>query len=205
MQNPNAEIRRVVRELAEPDDSQQMLAAVEKYFAPDAQIFYPVFNSPKAAGIEGVKSAYKMLRVLTYGNNIDFHMVAFDLITVDKGVEKMKGAIDFTENLKVRLPLPDRFNPVRCIRFLSFSWTVLTPGFPSCQWLHFRFITRIDLVKNPNDDRWYVQKQEDSLPQNLSAEGLHLLPFDVQIVNAIKFMTGAGTLLVGGTLARLGL
>ncbi|GAA6012543.1 hypothetical protein JCM10207_009035 [Rhodosporidiobolus poonsookiae] len=182
MENPSQDIRRVVRELAEPASAEAMLAAVDKYFTPDAQIVYPVFNSPKASGREGVKAGYKMLRVLSYGNKIEFHAVAFDQVTVEKGLERMKGFLDFTEHLKVRFfPVPDSYNP----------------------WFHFRFITRIDLVKNPSDGKWYVEKQEDNLPTDFGSTGLHFLPFDVQISNAVKWATGTGTLLVGGTLAKL--
>ncbi|GAA5857373.1 hypothetical protein JCM8547_002248 [Rhodosporidiobolus lusitaniae] len=168
MDSPVNEIRGVIRELCQPKLN-GMLNAVNKYFTPNAQIFYPLFNSPKAAGIEGIKSAYAMLRVLTYGNNFDFHAVAMDRIYVEKGVEYQKGMINHTEHLKLRFPLPDMLNPV----------------------------SYITLERNPNDNKWYVLKQEDVLT------GLHFLPGDVQLVKGIKFLTGAGTLLAGGLAARL--
>ncbi|GAA5885003.1 hypothetical protein JCM6882_007188 [Rhodosporidiobolus microsporus] len=181
MQDPQNEIRNVVRSLCEPERGSDLVNSVEKYFAPNAQIIYPLFNSPRGSGIEGVKAGYQMLRTLTYGNNVDFHAVAFDRIEVDKkGVERQTGFIDFTENLKIRV-LPDRINP----------------------WFHFRFITRIDFVRNPNDDKWYVEKQEDNLPTDFGSTGLHFLPFDVQIANFIKFCTGVGTLGAGIIFQRL--
>ncbi|GAA5932844.1 hypothetical protein JCM10213_009223 [Rhodosporidiobolus nylandii] len=184
MDSPQQEIRRVVRELCESPNANEILAAVDKYFAPDAQIIYPLFNSPKASGIEGVKAGYKMLRVLTYGQKVEFHAVGFDRIHVEKGIEKMKGFIDFTEHLKLSFfPVPDKLNP----------------------WFHFRFVTRVDLVKNPNDDKWYVEKQEDNLPSDFGSTGLHFLPFDVQISNFVKWCTGTGTLLLGGALTKLNL
>lgn len=75
---------------------------------------YPLLNSPPAAGRDGVKAAYKMLRVLSYGQRFDFHSVASDRITVEKGIEKLKLTLDLTEHLKLSfIPLPDRLNPVR--------------------------------------------------------------------------------------------
>jgi len=75
---------------------------------------YPLLNSPPAAGRDGVKAAYKMLRVLSYGQRFDFHSVASDRITVEKGIEKLKLTLDLTEHLKLSfVPLPDRLNPVR--------------------------------------------------------------------------------------------
>ncbi|GAA5925064.1 uncharacterized protein JCM15063_005803 [Sporobolomyces koalae] len=181
MQNPSTEIRQVVKQLVCSERSVDMLAAVDAYFTPDAVIVYPLFNSPKGAGIEGVKAAYKMLRVLTYGNKIDFNVVAFDRIRTVKGVEHQSGMLDLVETLKFRLPLPEALNP-------SFS---------------LRFLTRIDLRKDPSTDVWKVAKQEDSIPSDFASTGLHLFPFDRQISNLIKFTTGLSTLVVGALLARL--
>lgn len=95
-----------------------MLNAVEKYFTQDATLVYPLLNSPKGSGREGVKSAYKMLRVLTYGNKINFDVVAFDRIKSIKGVEHMSGYLDLTETLKFRtVPLPEGLNPVKLSPF----------------------------------------------------------------------------------------
>ncbi|GAA5893380.1 hypothetical protein JCM5296_004861 [Sporobolomyces johnsonii] len=204
MESPVNDIRNVVRELCEPAKASDMLSAVDKYFASDSQIIYPLLNSPKGAGIEGVKSAYKMLRVLTYDNKaslrwaplaripnpdctstqIDFHVVAFDRITVKKGVEYQSGVLDLTEHLKFKfIPLPDRFNPT----------------------FHIRFISRIDLRKDPQTELWQILKQEDNLPNDFGSTGLHFLPFDRQIADTIKWGTGVGTLVVGGALSRLNL
>ncbi|GAA5982631.1 hypothetical protein JCM5350_002127 [Sporobolomyces pararoseus] len=180
MQSPQNEIRGVVRALVESEKSVDMLAAVDKYFTQDAQIVYPLLNSPRASGIEGVKSAYKMLRVLTYGNSIEFNVVAWDRIKSTKGVETQSGFLDLVETLKFRLPLPERLNP-------SFS---------------IRFLTRIDLRKDSNDI-WKVTKQEDSLPSDYASTGLRIFPFDREISNLIKFTTGLGTLVVGSLLTRL--
>ncbi|GAA5938933.1 hypothetical protein JCM1841_002611 [Sporobolomyces salmonicolor] len=184
MESPVNDIRNVVRELCEPAKASDMLNAVDRYFASDAQIVYPLLNSPKRAGIEGIKSVYKMLRVLTYDNKLDFHVVAFDRINVKKGIEYQSGLLDMTEHLKFKfLPIPDRFNPT----------------------FHIRFITRIDLRKDPQTELWKVVKQEDNLPSDFGSTGLHFLPFDRQIANAIKWGTGVGTLFVGGALSRLNL
>ncbi|BGP22262.1 hypothetical protein Rt10032_c07g3261 [Rhodotorula toruloides] len=183
MENPVNDIRRVVSELCEPDDAREMVAAVDKYFADDARFIYPLLNSPKGSGKEGVKAAYKMLRVLSYGQKFTFHAVGFDRKTISKGVERQKGFLDLTEHLKFKfLPLPDRLNPT----------------------FHIRFLTRVDLVKGP-DEKWYIEKQEDSLPSDYGSTGLRILPFDVEISNFIKWVTGMGTLIVGGTLNRFNL
>ncbi|BGP13380.1 hypothetical protein JCM10213v2_001299 [Rhodosporidiobolus nylandii] len=136
MDSPQQEIRRVVRELCESPNANEILAAVDKYFAPDAQIIYPLFNSPKASGIEGVKAGYKMLRVLTYGQKVEFHAVGFDRIHVEKGIEKMKGFIDFTEHLKLSFfPVPDKLNP----------------------WFHFRFVSAVHLRGERRD--WVLEQR----------------------------------------------
>ncbi|GAA6010932.1 hypothetical protein JCM11491_004607 [Sporobolomyces phaffii] len=183
MQSPQNEIRRVVRQLVESDKSSDILAAVDKYFAADAQIVYPLLNSPRQSGREGVKAAYKMLRVLTYGNQVEFNVVAFDRIRAVKGVEYQSGFLDVVETLKFRVPLvPERLNP-------SFS---------------IRFLTRIDLRKETDgSDLWRVVKQEDSLPTDYASTGIRLFPFDRQLSNLVKFATGLGTLVVGSTLTRL--
>ncbi|GAA6061767.1 hypothetical protein JCM10212_000747 [Sporobolomyces blumeae] len=183
MQNPTSDIRKVVRELVESVRAADMLAAVDKYFAPDAHFVYPLLNTPKGAGIVGVKSAYEMLRVLTYNNKMEFNAVAFDRIRTVKGVEYMSGFLDCVETLQFRFPLPEMINP-------SFS---------------LRFLTRIELRKDPQDELWYVIKQEDSLPSDYGSTGLRLFPFDREISNGIKFLTGAGTLVVGNIFSRLNL
>ncbi|BGP37347.1 hypothetical protein JCM10450v2_001254 [Rhodotorula kratochvilovae] len=184
MDNPVTEIRRVVSELCEPEDANQMLAAVDKYYTEDAVFVYPLFNSPPAAGREGVKAAYKMLRVLSYGQRFDFHAVGFDRITTDAtGVERQRAFLDVTEKLKFSfVPLPERLNPT----------------------FHIRFLSRIDLVKG-TDDKWRIEKQEDNLPSDFGSTGLHVLPFDREISNAVKWAMGSATLLVGGTLSKFNL
>lgn len=101
-----------------PLSSWDQCADLARSLRPSVQLrpqVYPLLNTPPAAGRDGVKAAYKMLRVLSYGQRFDFHAVAFDRITSDnKGVERMKGFLDCTEHLKFSfIPLPDRVNPVR--------------------------------------------------------------------------------------------
>lgn len=93
MQNYEQEIRHVVKSITEPRDADEMLAGVDKYFTTDAQIIHPMLNSPAESGRDGVKSAYKMLRVLTIGNKIDFHAVAFEKPVTRKGVERVIGLL----------------------------------------------------------------------------------------------------------------
>ncbi|KPV76911.1 uncharacterized protein RHOBADRAFT_66100 [Rhodotorula graminis WP1] len=114
MDNPVTDIRRAVLECAAQEDANDMLQAVDKYFDEQAIFVYPLLNSPPAAGRDGVKAAYKMLRVLSYGQRFDFHSVASDRIYVEKGIEKQKLTLDVTEHLKLSfIPLPDRLNPSR--------------------------------------------------------------------------------------------
>lgn len=71
-----------------------------------------MLNSPAGAGRDGVKAAYKMLRVLTIGNKIDFHVsrqarrrivtadprsshqaVGFDKVVTRKGTDRVTGLL----------------------------------------------------------------------------------------------------------------
>lgn len=62
MEDPQFDLRNVVRSITEPRLAEELLANVEKYFTEDAVIVHPMLNSPPASGREGVKAAYKMLR-----------------------------------------------------------------------------------------------------------------------------------------------
>lgn len=129
MEDPQLDIRNVVRNLTEPRDADVMLATVDRYFSADARIIHPMLNSPSEHGKEGVKAAYKMLRVLTIGNKINFHCIGFDRVQVKKGVERQTGLLDLTESLTLRfLPLSDKYNPVFNIRFLGERKVACTLG-----------------------------------------------------------------------------
>ncbi|KAL8279239.1 hypothetical protein RQP46_008276 [Phenoliferia psychrophenolica] len=185
MEDPVNQIRDVVRRITEPRDARTILKHVDQYFAEDATIVHPMLNSPAKAGREGVKAAYKMLRVLTLNNHIDFHAVGFDRIVLRKGQEHQTGLIDLTESLQLRfLPLPTSLNPT----------------------LHIRFLVRIDLTKSPSDGLWYITKQEDNLPSDFGSTGIRLLPFDLaDVSNTLKWACGMGTLAAGSTLTYLNL
>ncbi|POY70739.1 hypothetical protein BMF94_6149 [Rhodotorula taiwanensis] len=183
MEDPQREVPRVVRELCEPFDANVMLANVDKYFAEDAVFVYPLLNSPPELGREGVKAAYKMLRVLSYGQRFTFHAVAFDEPFTEDGEECMKGFLDCTEHLKLRfIPVPEWLNPL----------------------FHLRFISRIDLRKG-RDGKWYIIKQEDNIPTDFGSTELHFLPLDRQISNLLKYLNGCATYVCGSTLTRLNL
>ncbi|GAA5885152.1 hypothetical protein JCM3774_006327 [Rhodotorula dairenensis] len=183
MDDPAKDVPRVVRELCEPVDANEMTAAVDKYFADDAVFVYPLLNSPPEVGRAGVKAAYKMLRVLSYGQSFDFHAVAFDEPYTENGKEYMKGFLDCTEHLKIRFfPLPERLNPK----------------------FHLRFISRID-VRKGSDGKWYITKQEDNIPTDFGSTELHFLPFDRQISNFLKYLNGCATYVCGTTCSRLNL
>ncbi|KAK4702535.1 hypothetical protein P7C70_g3687, partial [Phenoliferia sp. Uapishka_3] len=171
-----------VRALTEPRDARVILKAVDKYFSEDAVIVHPMLNSPANSGKEGVKAAYKMLRVLTLNNKITFHGVGFDRIVMRKGEEHQTGFIgrrltsgqkigllranlDLSEAIQLRfLPLPLAWSPV----------------------LNIRFIIRLDLRKSSVDNLWYIQKQEDNLPSDFGSTGLRLLPGLREASNAFK-------------------
>lgn len=93
---------------ARPRDAKEILAGVDKYFAKDAIIVHPMLNSPASSGREGVKAAYKMLRVLTlnqkvrpvqgpeelrvadgllFAAQIQFNAIGFDRIVMRQGQE----------------------------------------------------------------------------------------------------------------------
>ncbi|GAA5979359.1 hypothetical protein JCM10908_002894 [Rhodotorula pacifica] len=183
MDDPAKDVPRVVRELCEPVDANEMTAAVDKYFAEDAVFVYPLFNSPPEVGREGVRAAYKMLRVLSYGQKFDFHAVAFDEPFTENGHEYMKGFLDCTEHLKIRFfPLPEKLNPK----------------------FHLRFISRID-VRKGSDGKWYITKQEDNIPTDFGSTKLHLLPFDKQVSDWLKYLNGCATYICGTAFSRLNL
>lgn len=138
MNNPQEELKTVIRSITEPKSSREILVNVSKYFTDDARIIHPMLNSPARAGKEGVLAAYKMLRVFTVNNKLTFHTVSFGEVQDVKGVEYLVGLIgqlalnvsaiirshreayrvlillDLTERLQLRfLPLPTSYNPVR--------------------------------------------------------------------------------------------
>ncbi|ORY90637.1 hypothetical protein BCR35DRAFT_274577 [Leucosporidium creatinivorum] len=184
MEDPQFDIRNVVRSITEPREADQLLANVDRYFTSDAVIVHPMLNSPSASGRAGVKAAYKMLRVLTIGNKVDFHVVALDRIVNKKNVEHTTALLDITEHLQLRfLPLPTSYNP----------------------WFHIRFLVRVDLIKC-EDGLWRITKQEDNLPTDFGSTGLALpgIPL-ASISDAFKWCCGAGTLATSRVITALGL
>lgn len=157
MNNPQEELKTVIRSITEPKLGSEILLNVSKYFTSDARIIHPMLNSPSRAGKEGVLAAYKMLRVLTVNNKITFHTVAIGEVQEVKGVEYLVGLIgmdsnsqassfkllesarreayrilfllDLTERLQLRfLPLPEAYNPVS-LYYINFVYTLLITEF----------------------------------------------------------------------------
>ncbi|KAA1066685.1 hypothetical protein PGT21_022084 [Puccinia graminis f. sp. tritici] len=97
MDDPVAEIKDVVRSLVEPYEAWVLASNVEKYFTEDAFILHPLLNQTRARGSrEHLKGIYKILRVFTINNKIEFHAVMFN-------EDKTQGAIELTEHLYPRL------------------------------------------------------------------------------------------------------
>jgi hypothetical protein len=71
MEDPQFDLRNVVRSITEPRSAETLLSNVDRYFTEDAVIIHPMLNSPAAAGREGVKAAYKMLRGERRGGRSD--------------------------------------------------------------------------------------------------------------------------------------
>lgn len=97
MDDPVAQIEDVVRSITEPYAASVIATNVEKYFTEDAFIWHPILNQSKARNSrEHLKGIYKMLRVTTIKNKIEFRAVMFNS-------DKTKGAIELTEYLHPRL------------------------------------------------------------------------------------------------------
>ncbi|KAI5479696.1 hypothetical protein MNV49_002955 [Pseudohyphozyma bogoriensis] len=190
MEDPAFQIRTVVKQLVEPVGYGDMCQAVDRYFHPKATIVHPMLNSPQQLGREGVKAAYRMLRVLTYDNKMEFRTVGVDradTTTVtdpnghEKGVETQVLLLDMIEHLKIRVfPVPEWMNPT----------------------IHLRFLTRVELQRE-NGGLWLITKQEDNLPTDLAATGLPT--FGLKYVSdAIKMIAGGGTFLASAIVQRSG-
>ncbi|KAG0147758.1 hypothetical protein CROQUDRAFT_106261 [Cronartium quercuum f. sp. fusiforme G11] len=96
MDNPVVEIRDVVRSVTEPLKASTLAANVEKYFTHDATLQHPmvvVSKSPNSR--EAVKGMYKLLRLQTINQNIEFHAVMFN-------EDKTQVTIDLTEHMNSR-------------------------------------------------------------------------------------------------------
>ncbi|KAH9454515.1 hypothetical protein MJO28_005096 [Puccinia striiformis f. sp. tritici] len=97
MDDPVAEIRDVVRSLVEPYEASVLASNVEKYFTEDAFILHPLLNqTPSKGSREHLRGIYKILRVFTINNKIEFHAVMFN-------EDKTQGSIELTEHLYPRL------------------------------------------------------------------------------------------------------
>lgn len=96
MDDPVAEIRDVVRSLTEPYKASTLAENVDKYFTHDAILQHPFMVTPKGPNSrEGVKGIYKILRVNSINQRIEFHAVMFN-------EDKTQVAIDLTEHMNPR-------------------------------------------------------------------------------------------------------
>lgn len=144
MDDPVKEIKDVVRSITEPYEAGVIVANIDKYFTRDAQIFHPFINQPygKDNGREDLKGIYKMLRVQTINNKIDFHAVMFN-------EDKTQGTLELTEHVTMRM------NP---LSRMSSSQTAV------------RFLVRIDL-RICEDGKYRIYRQEDNFPSDITQSG----------------------------------
>ncbi|KAG0152127.1 hypothetical protein CROQUDRAFT_650179 [Cronartium quercuum f. sp. fusiforme G11] len=115
MENPVKEIRDVVRSITEPYEASVIAKNVEKYFTPDAYILHPILKQPQTAqSRDDLVGIYKMLRVMTINNKIEFHSVMFN-------EDMTRGALDLTEYLNVRWNplLSSNVLPARLLVFID--------------------------------------------------------------------------------------
>ncbi|PLW05490.1 hypothetical protein PCANC_04500 [Puccinia coronata f. sp. avenae] len=97
MDDPVKELADVVRSITEPYSAKEIAANVEKYFTEDAFIMYPMFNQPHTPhGKENLKGIYKLLRVFSINNKIEFHAIMFS-------EDRLKATVDLTEVVQSRL------------------------------------------------------------------------------------------------------
>lgn len=144
MDDPVKQIEDVVRSITEPYEAKVITDNVEKYFTRDAQLLYPFLNQPysKDNGREDLKGFYKLLRVQTIDNKIEFHAVMFN-------ADKTEGTIELTEYVTWR------FNPIARLRSTQAA---------------VRFIVRISLRKC-EDGKYRIYRQEDNFPTDLTKSG----------------------------------
>ncbi|KAG0146974.1 hypothetical protein CROQUDRAFT_715265 [Cronartium quercuum f. sp. fusiforme G11] len=146
MDDPVVEIEDVVRSLTEPSEATAIAKNVEKYFTPSAYITHPFFNQPRTGnGRKDLVGIYRMLRVFTLNNKIEFHAVMFN-------GDKTQGTIELTEHVTMRL------NPIS--RYFGVREGV-------------RFLVRIDLEKSPEDGKYRISRQDDNFPSDLTTSGIH--------------------------------
>lgn len=93
MNNPLKEVENVIRSLTEPHKASTMAAAVEKYFTEDAVLYHPFF---RVKGRDGIKGIYKILRMGTVDQKIEFHAVMFN-------EDKTEATVDLTEHMNARI------------------------------------------------------------------------------------------------------
>ncbi|KAH9810976.1 hypothetical protein DFH28DRAFT_1063814 [Melampsora americana] len=144
MDNPIAEIKDVVRSITEPYEASTIAKNVEKYFTRDAYILHPAFNQPHTSnGRDDLVGIYKMLRVLTIDNKIEFHAVMFN-------EDMTQGTIELTE-------------------YVTMRWSPISRYFSRRNRLHF--LVRIDLRKC-SDGKYRIWRQHDNLATDLAMCGV---------------------------------
>ncbi|PLW22577.1 hypothetical protein PCANC_04502 [Puccinia coronata f. sp. avenae] len=108
MDDPVKELPEVVRKITEPYAATEIVRNVNKYFTDDAYLLYPMINQPHTKnGKTSLMGIYKLFRVLTINNQIEFHAVMFS-------EDRLHATIELTETLQ------GRFIPIWVkLRFIS--------------------------------------------------------------------------------------
>jgi len=113
MDDPVAEIRDVIRALTEPYKATTLAENVEKFFTKDAILQHPFLTiSQDQNSREAIKGVYKILRVNSLDQKIQFHAVMFN-------EDKTQVAIDLTEHMKSRHRLRSNNMALRLIVLLD--------------------------------------------------------------------------------------
>ncbi|EGG11320.1 uncharacterized protein MELLADRAFT_90789 [Melampsora larici-populina 98AG31] len=178
MDDPVKEIEDVIRSITEPYEATTLAENIEKYFTRDAQVLHPFINQPYSQdnGMEDLKGIYKILRVQSLDNKIEFHAVMFN-------EDKTEGTIELTEHMTMRM------NPIA--RLTSSRAAV-------------RFIVRISLRKC-EDGKYRIYRQEDNFPSDLTKSGVATpIPGLGSLNSAIKSFTGFATVKLGRFLLAYG-
>lgn len=175
MDNPVAEIRDVVRSITEPYEASIIASNVRKYFTTDATIEHPVLNQPASVnGRDDLEGIYKMLRVMTVNNKIDFHAVMFN-------EDMTQGAIDLTE-------------------WINFRWN----PFMSSTKLPARLLVRIDLKKCEDGKYRIWRQQDNFPSDLTQSGQARLIPGLSTLNNIVKTTVAIMTAKIGRVLLSRG-
>ncbi|WAR56863.1 hypothetical protein PtB15_7B715 [Puccinia triticina] len=189
MDDPVAEIKDVVRSLVEPYEAWVLASNVEKYFTEDAFILHPLLNQTRARGSrEHLKGIYKILRVFTINNKIEFHAVMFN-------EDKTQGAIELTEHLYPRL------FPFESMKFSLPLWIRIDLVKDSDgKYRICRLVISHHSSSNPSCVSQLIpsnDRQHDMVPTDPGIVNLPFLSMVAQCFNIVKAFNGMAMGIIG--------